>query len=172
MGIKPQVVKAAIPATRPYVSCDFSERLRSPHDESDRLADKIDIAVFYFTEQTCGQGGSAAPRAMLIQLGFADAYNIEVRGGLALLLDPPTPLLCRDLRHEREKCSVTIMLHAVVRDKAQRRRINRVSLSGWRCGIDNQMSKMRIAALGPHFDAMHVVRIIVLFGDRIFRDRI
>ena len=78
-------------------------------------------------EETCEQGGSAAPRAMLIQLGFADTYNIEVRAGLALLLDPPTPLLCRDLRHEREKCSVTLMLHAVGRDKAQRRRIDRVN---------------------------------------------
>jgi hypothetical protein len=65
MGIKPQVVNAAMAAIRPEVSCDFSERSRSPQDESDRLADKIDIAVFYFTEQTGGQGGSAAPRAML-----------------------------------------------------------------------------------------------------------
>ena len=84
-------------------------------------------------EETCEQGGSAAGRAMLIQLGFADTYNIEVRAGLALLLDPPTPLLCRDLRHEREKCSVTLMLHAVGWDKAQRRRIDRVTLSGGRC---------------------------------------
>jgi hypothetical protein len=82
---------------RPEVSCDFSER--SPQRVRP-LADKIDIAVFYFTEQTCGQGGSAAPlravgcsepeaRAMLIQLSFADNFNIEVRAGLALLLDPP-----------------------------------------------------------------------------------
>jgi hypothetical protein len=88
MGIKPQVVKAAIAAMRPEVSCDFSESVRSPQRVRP-LADKIDI-VFYFTEQTCGQGGSAAPRAMLIQLGFADIFNIQVRAGLALLLDPPT----------------------------------------------------------------------------------
>ena len=118
---------------RPEVSRDFSERPRSPQRVRP-LADKIDIVVFYFTEQTYGQGGSAAPRAMLIHLGFADTFNIEVRAGLALLLDPPRcALLCRDLRHEREKCSVTLMLHAVGRDKAQRRRIDRVTLSGGRC---------------------------------------
>src|SRR6266404_8720287 len=109
MGIKPQVVKAAIAAMRPEVSCDFVESVRSPQRVRP-LADKIDIAVFYFTEATCGQGGSAAPlravgcslragssaleaepeaRAMLIQLGFADIFKIEVRAGLALLLDPP-----------------------------------------------------------------------------------
>src|SRR6266403_1089572 len=88
MGIKPQVVKAAIAAMRPEVSCDFVESVRSPQRVRP-LADKIDIAVFYFTEATCGQGGSAAPRAMLIQLGFADIFNIEARAGLALLLDPP-----------------------------------------------------------------------------------
>src|SRR6266446_2142131 len=127
MGIKPQVEKAAIPATRPEVSCDFSERPRWPQRVRPS-ADKIDMHSFYFMEETCEQGGSAARRAMLIQLGFADTYNIE-QG----LLDPPTPLLCRDLRHEREKCSVTLMLHAVGRDKAQRRRIDSVTLSGGRC---------------------------------------
>src|SRR6266478_4440834 len=88
IGIRPQVVKAAIAAMRPEVSRDFSERPRSPQRVRP-LADKIDIVVFYFTEQTYGQGGSAAPRAMLIHLGFADTFNIEVRAGLALLLDPP-----------------------------------------------------------------------------------
>ena len=154
MGIKPQVVKAAIAAMRPEVSCDFSERPRSPQRVRP-LADKIDIAVFYFTEQTCGQGGSAAPlravgcslragssaleaepeaRAMLIQLSFADTFNIEVEPDwLYCSIHPGGPLLCRDLRHEREKCSVTLMLHAVGRDKAQRRRIDRVTLSGGRC---------------------------------------
>ena len=118
MGIKPQVVKAAIAAMRPEVSCDFSERPRSPQRVRP-LADKIDIAVFYFTEQTCGQGGLAAPRAMLIQLSFADTFNIEVEPDwLYCSIHPGGPLLCRDLRHEREKCSVTLMLHAVGRDKA------------------------------------------------------
>src|SRR5207237_10277524 len=81
-------------------------------------------------------------------------------------------LLYRDRRHEREKGSVTIVLHAIGRDKAQSRRIDRVTLSGRRCGIDNQMSKMRTAALGAHFDAMHVVSTIVLFVDPIFLDRL
>src|SRR5207245_4396643 len=47
MGIKPQVVNAAMAAIRPEVSCDSSERSRSPQDESDRLADKIDIVELY-----------------------------------------------------------------------------------------------------------------------------
>src|SRR5437763_17117625 len=33
------------------------------------------------------------------------------------------------------------------------------------------MAEMRIAAFRAHFDAMHVVRIVVLFGDQIFRNR-
>src|SRR5438445_13129285 len=33
------------------------------------------------------------------------------------------------------------------------------------------MAEVRIAAFRAHFDAMHVVRIIVLFGDQIFRNR-
>src|SRR5260370_40906502 len=63
---------------RPYVSCDSAEFFRN-----------MGIALFYFTEGTCEQGGSGDPRAMLIQLGFADIFNVEVGAGLALLLDPP-----------------------------------------------------------------------------------
>src|SRR5438876_7549271 len=33
------------------------------------------------------------------------------------------------------------------------------------------MAEVRIAAFRVHFDAMHVVRIVVLFGDQIFRNR-
>src|SRR5438552_7893235 len=33
------------------------------------------------------------------------------------------------------------------------------------------MAEVRIAAFRAHFDAMHVVRIVVLFGDQIFRNR-
>src|SRR6266403_6094209 len=122
MGIKPQVVKAAIAAMRPEVSCDFSERPRSPQRVRPS-ADKIDMHSFYFMEETCEQGGSAAPlRAVGL---FAPRWKLRAgsRAGGAGdakqwrrrrvkltsskgLLDPPTPLLCRDLRHEREKCSV------------------------------------------------------------------
>ena len=54
MGIKPQVVKAAIAAMRPEVSCDFVESVRSPQRVRP-LADKIDIAVFYFTKRHAGK---------------------------------------------------------------------------------------------------------------------
>src|ERR1700736_5018237 len=78
----------------PEVSWDFSESVRSPQRVRP-LADKIDMQSSYFMEETCGQGGSTAPlravgsseseaRGMLIQLGFADTLNIEVRAGLAL----------------------------------------------------------------------------------------
>src|SRR5438270_11291486 len=33
------------------------------------------------------------------------------------------------------------------------------------------MAEVRIAAFRAHFDAMHVVRVVVLFGDQIFRNR-
>src|SRR5205085_3070595 len=57
------------------------------------------------------------------------------------------------------------------RDKAQRSGVHCVTLSGGRRWIGNQVSEVRIAALGSHFDAMHIVRTIILFDDRIFRDR-
>ena len=59
---------------------------------------------------------------MLVQLGFADIFNIEVRAGLAVgLLDlPGSALLLGDLGHERQKRSVTFVLHAVGRNKTQR----------------------------------------------------
>src|SRR5437763_11287688 len=63
------------------------------------------------------------------------------------------------------------MLHVLARDKTQPGRVYRVTLSGWRSGIGDQMAEVGIAAFRAQLDAMHVVRIIVLFDDRIFRDR-
>src|SRR5580704_18991130 len=110
---------------RPAVSCDFSESARS-----------IDI-VFYFTEATREQGGSAAPRAMLIMRGRTAARFLTSSKGL---LDPPIALLLHDRGHERQKCRVTFALHVFGRNKMQRGRIHRITLSSWRSLIGHQMS--------------------------------
>src|SRR5438067_959636 len=109
---------------RPAVSCDFSERSR-----------KFDMRSSYFMEETSEQGGSAAPRAMLFMRGRTAARLYHRARDCSI--HAVSGLLLRYLGHERHIGSVTFMLHVVGWDKTQRGGVYCVTLSGWRCGIDN-----------------------------------